>query len=150
MRLISVGLIVGSLAGATIFSGCASSDCKDDVCMAAPAPKVEFVKLSTDEMAKIVEEKKVLIFDARSGKYDDGRRIPGAKSLNDQSSKAEIQAAIPEKNTALVTYCANLKCPASEKLANHLKSLGYTNVREYPEGIEGWVAAGKAVEDVKK
>ena len=43
----------------------------------------------------------------------------------------------------------NLLCqpqlPASHKLYTHLKSLGYTNLIEYPEGIDGWVAAGNPV-----
>ncbi len=40
----------------------------------------------------------------------------------------------------LVTYCTNLKCPASRALAARLTALGYTHVLEYPEGIEGWVS----------
>jgi rhodanese-related sulfurtransferase len=34
-------------------------------------------------------------------------------------------------------------------LAAHLKKLGYTNIMEYQEGIEGWIKAGNKVEKVK-
>ncbi len=85
------------------------------------------------------------ILDARSGKYDDGRRIPGAQSLNAESKAEEIAKVLPNKESLVITYCANLKCPASHKLYTHLKSLGYTNLIEYPEGIDGWVAAGNPV-----
>lgn len=85
------------------------------------------------------------ILDARAGKYDDGRRIPGAQSLNAESKAEDIARVLPNKESLIVTYCANLNCPASHKLYTHLKSIGYTNLIEYPEGIDGWVAAGNPV-----
>jgi rhodanese-related sulfurtransferase/YHS domain-containing protein len=87
----------------------------------------------------------VTILDARSGKYDDGKRIPGARSLTSQAGAEEVQKVIPSKKSLVITYCANLKCPASARLAAHLRKLGYTNVMEYPEGIEGWITAGGEV-----
>lgn len=89
------------------------------------------------------------ILDARSGKYDDGKRIAGALSLNAESKAEEIAKVLPKKDALIVTYCANLKCPASNALYNHLKSLGYTNLIEYPEGIQGWIEAGNPVKAVK-
>lgn len=89
------------------------------------------------------------ILDARSGKYDDGKRIAGALSLNAESKAEEIAKVLPKKDALIVTYCSNLKCPASNALYNHLKSLGYTNLIEYPEGIQGWIEAGNPVKAVK-
>jgi rhodanese-related sulfurtransferase len=100
-------------------------------------------------MKKVVESKSAIVLDARTGKYDDGKRIPGALSLSAESSKAEVEKTIPDKKSAIVTYCSNLKCPASGKLAKHLKALGYTNIKEYPEGIQGWMAAGNPVIEKK-
>jgi len=91
----------------------------------------------------------MIILDARSGKYDDGKRIAGALSLNAESKAEEIAKVLPKKDALIVTYCANLKCPASNALYNHLKSLGYTNLIEYPEGIQGWIEAGNPVKAVK-
>ena len=88
----------------------------------------------------------LILLDARSGKYDDGKRIPGAKSLNEGSSAKEIEKVIPSKESLVVTYCGGLQCPASSKLHKHLTKLGYVNVLEYPEGIKGWVEAKNAVE----
>ena len=90
----------------------------------------------------------VTVLDARSGKYDDGRRIPGAKSLNSTSSAEEIAKVIPSKESLVVTYCSNLKCPASARLAKHLAGLGYSNILELPQGIDGWAAEGRPVEKV--
>ena len=105
--------------------------------------------VSTDEMKTIVDSKSALIFDARSAKYDDGRRIPGAKALSYTSTKEELAAAIPTKDSPVVTYCANTQCPASAKLAAHLKANGYTNIVEYPEGIDGWAASGNKFDEEK-
>jgi len=92
----------------------------------------------------------MVIFDARSGKYDDGRRIPGAKSLSAESTAEEVAKLIPAKGALVVTYCTNTHCPASSMLAAHLRKLGYANVVEYPYGIEGWAAADMKVEMQKQ
>ncbi len=89
------------------------------------------------------------ILDARSGQYDDGKRIPGALSLNAESKPEEIAKVLPNKEGLIITYCANLKCPASDMLYKHLKSLGYSNLLEYPEGIQGWIEAGNPVKPAK-
>ena len=86
------------------------------------------------------------ILDARSGQYDDGKRIPGASQLSPKAEESDIAKLLPDKKAMIVTYCAGVKCPASKMLADRLKKLGYSNVIEYPEGIAGWIAAGNAVE----
>lgn len=91
----------------------------------------------------------LIVLDARAGKYDDGKRLPGAIALNSESKPEEIAKVIPSKEALVVTYCANLKCPASHNLYTHLKTLGYTNLIEYPEGIAGWIEAGNPVTTIK-
>ncbi|MDD5677032.1 MAG: hypothetical protein PHW60_03445 [Kiritimatiellae bacterium] len=54
------------------------------------------------------------------------------------------------KSALIVTYCANLKCPASVELAGKLKALGYKHVLEYPYGIEDWAAKGNPVNPAAK
>ena len=92
----------------------------------------------------------LVLLDARSGKYDDGRRIPGARSLNDKSSAEEIAKVVKTKDTLIVTYCSNLQCQASPRLAKHLRGLGYKSVLEYSEGIAGWTEAGNRVKEAQK
>ncbi|OHB89182.1 MAG: hypothetical protein A3D13_10925 [Planctomycetes bacterium RIFCSPHIGHO2_02_FULL_40_12] len=88
----------------------------------------------------------MVLLDARSGEWDDKSRIPGARSLNDKSTRDEVNKIIETKDTLVVTYCSNLKCGASNKLYIHLKKLGYKNVLEYPFGIQGWLEAGNDIE----
>ena len=88
----------------------------------------------------------MVLLDARGGKYDDGRRIPGAKNLPGKPEATAVAKLIPSKKALVVTYCSHTKCPASSRLAAHLRGLGYANVVEYPVGIKGWAEAGKRVE----
>ncbi len=127
--------------------------CQSGVCAVTDKPALSeegFQLLTSGEMKRIVDSKSAIILDARTGKYDDGQRIPGAKALSPMSSKEEVSQALPDKGASIVTYCANLKCPASAALAKHLKELGYMNIKEYPEGIQGWISAGNPVEKAAK
>lgn len=90
------------------------------------------------------------VIDARTGKYDDGKRIPGAIGLGADSDVEAIGRALPSKDALIVTYCSNTKCPASGMLAKKLQELGYKHILEYPEGIAGWIEAGNAVTEEKK
>jgi len=119
--------------------------CKTPVAVAA----VE-ATISTDALAALIRSGvKMTILDARTGKYDDGRRIPGGRSLAAGAADATITGTAGAKSGLVVTYCSNLKCPASKALAERLRKLGYTNVLEYPDGIAGWAKAGKTVVPAK-
>ncbi len=141
--------IVGAVMILSLLAGCSSCPfCGTGAKAEAKIP--EGVKvITTAEFQKIVADKSALVFDARTGKYDTGERVPGAKTLSGDNTPEEIAKAIPDKNAAVVVYCANTACPASGNLAGVLKKLGYTNIMEYPEGIEGWIKAGNKVDKVK-
>lgn len=133
--------------------GCAMP--KEAVKAEAPAQTAEVVHslptIETRALATLIKSGVPLtVLDARSGKWDDGKRIAGGKSLNDESSAEEIARVLPDKKALVVTYCAGVTCPASGNLAKHLQKLGYENVLEYPEGIAGWLEAGYEVEQADR
>ncbi|MBA3820163.1 MAG: rhodanese-like domain-containing protein [Deltaproteobacteria bacterium] len=68
--------------------------------------------------------------------------IPGAVLLSDFETflPSELPA---DKAKPLVFYCANTHCGASHEAAARALTAGYTNVRVLPDGIAGWVKAGK-------
>jgi rhodanese-related sulfurtransferase len=92
----------------------------------------------------------MVIVDARGGKWDDGKRIPGAVSLPGGSTPEAIEKALPSKDALIVAYCANPKCRASKELGEKLVSMGYKRVLKDPEGIQGWIDAGYPVTEVQK
>lgn len=138
------------LTGAIAYANCGSCgigpNCKKD----KDSATMQEAKITTAGLAALMASKTpMVLLDARSGKYDDGKRIPGAKSLNAASSDDAIKAVLPDKSALIVTYCANLECPASHQLADKLMKMGYVNLIEYPEGIEGWQKAGHKVDTAK-
>lgn len=128
--------------------GAKPTECESGVC-AVTAPENSVKHLDLTEFTKVVDNKSAVILDARSGKWDDGKRVPGAKSLSSSSSENEITKMLPDKRQAIVTYCSNTKCPASKMLATKLVGMGYSNVSEYAPGIKGWMEAGKTIEMAK-
>lgn len=78
------------------------------------------------------------ILDARNEKWDDGRRIPGAKSLPFDSSPEEMQQMVPNKDDLVVVYCGAYVCPLGKQLVESMLDQGYTHVLEYAGGIKEW------------
>jgi len=68
--------------------------------------------------------------------------IPGAVLLTD--SDAFLPSELPaDKSRTLVFYCANTHCGASHEAAGKAIVAGYQSVKVLPDGIAGWVKAGK-------
>jgi len=88
------------------------------------------------------QQRPMVVIDARSEKYFDGRLLPDAIWLPSESSENDILATIPNKESLIVVYCAGVKCPASGWLYGKLYSMGYLNIYEYHEGIEEWTQKG--------
>jgi len=127
--------------------GCGASG----VCVAKASGTTTAVQkegvVNTEALVAMMRAKTPMtVLDARAGKFDDGTRIPGAKGLAIDATEEQVTALLPDKQWLVVTYCANLKCPASHMLGEKLRKLGYVNVLEYRDGIEGWMAAGNAIE----
>jgi len=132
-------------------AGCASGVCAAGAAVEKAKAEHAMPTLTVEALAAIIDAKSpVVLLDARSGKWDDGRRIPGAKSLNAGSKDEEIAGVLPAKDALVVTYCSNPKCQASPELAKRLRELGYKNVIELPAGIDGWEAAGRKIEKIEK
>ncbi len=107
--------------------------------------------LTTDALAILVEARvPMVLLDARTAKYDEGKRIAHAKRLPPDATADEAAEAIGSKRHLVVTYCGGETCPLSKKLASQLREYGYEHVLEYPAGMEGWRMAGHAVTDTAK
>ncbi len=106
--------------------------------------------IKADELKSWYDQKKpMVVIDARSEKYFDGKLLPNARWLPSESSEKEISAAIPNKDSLIVVYCAGVKCPASGWLYDTLYSMGYHNLYEFHEGIEEWIQKGYPITNQK-
>ena len=151
MRIQIVALAFALTAFTAWSHQCSSHKTAAEPASAKPA-KACCGTISTEALKKAIEaQEKLVILDARSGKWDDGRRIPGAKQLTAAADAETIKAVVgADKEARIITYCSNLKCGASAKLAKRLQKEGYKNVIEYPNGIAGWAEAGNSVHKGKK
>ncbi|HEU4732464.1 MAG TPA: rhodanese-like domain-containing protein [Kofleriaceae bacterium] len=71
--------------------------------------------------------------------------IPGALLLTDADS---IDKLPRDRSTRLVFYCANDACSSSHHAARKAIMAGYTRVQVMPDGIAGWVKAGKKTSSI--
>lgn len=97
--------------------------------------------ISRDQLRAKIEAGTVTVVDALGGDYYAKRHLPGAIPLVEAEVADRAGALLPDRAAAIVTYCSNPACPNSQRVADKLTALGYTNVRKYREGIEDWVAA---------
>ncbi len=90
----------------------------------------------------------VAIFDANSDKTRAEKGIIPTAILLPSSSDYDLALLPKDKAGEVVFYCAAEKCSASKTAAKRAVEAGYTNVNVLPEGIAGWVKAGKATQKV--
>jgi rhodanese-related sulfurtransferase len=103
-------------------------------------------KITRDELQALLDRSAVVVVEALSEPRFDEGHIPGAVRVDYEQLEVQAPERLPDKDAAIVTYCANLACRNSEIAANMLLALGYTNVREYAEGKADWIEAGLPVE----
>jgi rhodanese-related sulfurtransferase len=76
-------------------------------------------------------------------RYFDQGHLPGARQIaHDKIDAAVAAAAIPDKSTEVVLYCASATCANSDQAAKRLTQLGYENVKVYKGGKADWADAG--------
>lgn len=100
---------------------------------------IQYGHIDAKSLKNLIETKtSMVILDARTQEWDDGRRISAAKSLPFDSNLEAITKAAPDKDALIVVYCFSTQCPAGKKLAEKLVAEGYTHVLEYAGGIKEW------------
>lgn len=79
-----------------------------------------------------------ILFDARGNKWNDHHIIPGALMASYETSAEEIAEMVPDADSFIVVYCYSSTCPLGDKLLQNLMEFGYTNLVEYPGGLNEW------------
>ena len=104
-------------------------------------------QISRNELKTLLDSNQtVTIVEALPEAYYRQAHLPGAMLLPHDQVDELAPALLPDKDAAIVVYCANLPCQNSGIAAERLVELGYTNVREYAEGKQDWIDAGYPVE----
>jgi len=112
----------------------------------ASDPHAALPKVSVDEVAALIDAKKVQPVDANGA---DTRKeygtLPGAVLLTNYRS-FDLSELPADKSKELVFYCGGETCSAAPKAAERAKEAGYTSVKVMSAGITGWVKAHKPVD----
>ncbi|NVB80779.1 MAG: rhodanese-like domain-containing protein [Kofleriaceae bacterium] len=139
MRTILLAVVLTLGAGA-----CSKADKADK----AAENKVNVPSVSVDEVDQQLAKGDCVPVDANGQKTREKMgTLPGAVLLTD-SEQYGVSELPADKSKQLVFYCANTQCGASHEAAERAITAGYTNVKVMPEGIAGWVKAGKKVSSI--
>lgn len=125
--------------------------------------KAVIIKIDKKELKRYINNRCHVILNALPYEYYVKNRIPNSLPLphnlvgDKLDSKdivsylkkmivhyPKIQQALKEKKLnikqiPIVTYCWDKTCSASEHLMEKLWNMGFSNIIEYPDGIQGWL-----------
>lgn len=134
---------VSALLALAVVPGC-SKAAKDQ----GGETETKVATVSIDQLETMLAKNECIPVDANG---DQTRKklgtIPGAVLLTDSETFAASELPT-DKSKQLVFYCSNTSCGASEEAAHKALTAGYTNVKVLPDGIAGWVKAGKKVQNI--
>ncbi len=102
--------------------------------------------ITRDELRSAIARRDVTVVETLGPGYFESGHLPGAINIPHTQVRELADALLPDRDTAIVTYCSNAACRNSEVAANELVALGYTNVRKYAEGKQDWIEAGLPLE----
>jgi rhodanese-related sulfurtransferase len=109
----------------------------------AAGPKV--TDISHQELQTAIKSGKVVLLDVNGSDSYREAHIPGA--IDFLAHEKEIARLLPaDKSALIVAYCGNEACTAYKAAATTALRLGYTNVKHFAPGIDGWVKSGAPTE----
>ncbi|MEI2700707.1 MAG: rhodanese-like domain-containing protein [Microthrixaceae bacterium] len=97
----------------------------------------QFKDVSISELKQLIAKKGATIVDVNSKASFAKAHVTGAVHFG--SNAERFETVLPkDKSTLIVAYCGGPECTAWKKAAIKACELGYTNVRHFSGGIQGW------------
>jgi len=95
--------------------------------------------VSYGDVSDFVAKKTATFVDLNDKETYDSNHIPDA--IHYYSAKDTLATVLPkDKNALIVAYCGGPSCSAWKKGAKAACEMGYTNIKHYSDGIQGWKA----------
>jgi rhodanese-related sulfurtransferase len=105
------------------------------------------ITISRDEVrTKLDRGEPIVLVEALPSMYYEDAHLPGAINIPHDEVDALAPTLLPDKDAEIIVYCANGPCQNSGIAARRLVQLGYTNVKDYHDGKQDWIAAGLPTE----
>ncbi|OGB97541.1 hypothetical protein A3F06_03350 [candidate division TM6 bacterium RIFCSPHIGHO2_12_FULL_36_22] len=109
-----------------------------------PCCNCEKAQISQQETSEAPVKKKLVVVNVADQDTYNECHIKGSAQLD--FDKVENVFADVDRDTPIVTYCANYQCSASGAVAQMLKDMGFTNVKAFEAGMAEWYQKGLPVE----
>jgi len=134
-------LLLLSLLACSVTAGCSRE--RDATVERAPGA---IATVSVDELDRMLANRECQAVDANGSETRKKLGvIPGAVLLTDADALDQLPS---DRTRNLVFYCTNTACGASHYAAEKAIAAGYTHVKVLPDGIAGWVKAGKKTSSI--
>jgi rhodanese-related sulfurtransferase len=100
-------------------------------------------ELTAEEVAELIAQSKATIIDVNPRRRWASGHLPGA--LNLEPAEFTENHLPADKNAMLVFYCNDSGGNAARFAAQKAAKMGYAHIFTMPDGLRGWMAAGKRV-----
>jgi rhodanese-related sulfurtransferase len=94
----------------------------------------------------ILAENPPIVLEALPRRHYEAGHIPGARALPLDEVAKTLGKLVPQKDAAVIVYCASSTCRNSHQAAEWLSARGYANVAVYSGGKQDWVEGGLRLE----
>ena len=84
----------------------------------------------------------VTVVEALGAPFFASGHIPGAINITPHRAREVAPTLLPDRDAPVVVYGASRACRQADSLVRLLTALGYRDVSRYPDGKQGWAAAG--------
>ena len=102
----------------------------------------KYADISHEELKAAIAAGTVVLIDVNGTDSYKAGHIPGAIDFATNADK--LASVLPaDKSALVVAYCGNEHCQAYQRGAEAAVKLGYTNVKHYAMGIQGWKKSGE-------
>jgi rhodanese-related sulfurtransferase len=103
--------------------------------------------ITRQDVADRIERGEVTVVEALSPTHYAEAHLPGAINVPHDRVDELAETLLPDKDAAIVVYCADTTCANSGIAASRLVDLGYRNVFDYDAGKQDWIDAGLPTEE---
>jgi molybdopterin/thiamine biosynthesis adenylyltransferase/rhodanese-related sulfurtransferase len=102
--------------------------------------RTQIPEMTPPEADALREANKATLVDVREASEWDQGHVPGAVHISKSYIEQQIEAAVPDRDARVVTYCAG--GVRSLFAAQTLRDMGYTNVASMSGGFQQWKSQG--------
>jgi rhodanese-related sulfurtransferase len=104
--------------------------------------------ITASELERAIARGGIPVINVLDREHFEDKHIPGSINIPLETDDFADQVAdrLGSKSDPVIVYCASEQCDASTKAARRLESAGFTDIRDFEPGVQGWEDAGFRLE----